>query len=241
MAHRLAALFAFASLSTAHQELADHLSSIEYGSKQRFSKIMANMSTQDALRVVPSLPKNIQDAIQCEMKKGSFLQRSDCDKAGEVVADQGSLDDARKLLNEMGVESEVNLDAEKIRCAQLLDKQAKVLIANRNELNNYNAQAAAARGRILEAQGIISEKQALLPTLQDELEGHRKKNVKRTSRTSRNSCESPKLTKKYSTASYRRLSVTKLYFSASKSVITPMSNSGTPLCESRCPCFRVRL
>ena len=70
MAHRLVVLFDFSSLSTVHQEFADHPSLIEHGSKQHFSKMMANISTQEALRVVPSLQKNIQDAIQCDMKKG---------------------------------------------------------------------------------------------------------------------------------------------------------------------------
>merc|ERR1719464_2697885 len=66
-----------------------------------------------------------------------------------------ALDGAVKMLNEMGEESESNLEGEEERCKQFKESTEADLTTARQQVLYFNGKASEARGRVIEAQGIL--------------------------------------------------------------------------------------
>merc|ERR1719464_1431927 len=66
-----------------------------------------------------------------------------------------ALDGAINMLNEMGEESESNLEGEEERCKQFKESTEADLTTARQQVLYFNGKASEARGRVIEAQGIL--------------------------------------------------------------------------------------
>lgn len=86
-----------------------------------------------------------------------------------------TVDDARLVLNQMAEESQRKLDTEDVKCKSSSEKQHATTEGTRQDITEYNAQAAAARARILGIQTGISEFQDKLPRLNEALKLHKAK------------------------------------------------------------------
>eukprot|EP00929_Paragymnodinium_shiwhaense_P014082 TRINITY_DN121964_c0_g1_i1.p1 TRINITY_DN121964_c0_g1~~TRINITY_DN121964_c0_g1_i1.p1 ORF type:complete len:968 (+),score=282.91 TRINITY_DN121964_c0_g1_i1:93-2996(+) len=86
-----------------------------------------------------------------------------------------SVDEARQSLNKMAEEAEAKLDEEKAKCATAVGKQQQMIDDAYQDMTDYDAQGAAARGRIVETQTIIERSHEDLAKLEGEMPEHHEK------------------------------------------------------------------
>jgi len=124
---------------------------------------MTSNGTMDASRAV-----TVQHHVKHAKTKGNH--------SGEQLpanpTGYGALDGARDMLNEMMDDAMAKLDNEVERCGTYNRETLAMLEQIRQDVASFNAQAAEARGRVLESQGTIAFCQLKLPQVQQELQEH---------------------------------------------------------------------
>jgi len=84
----------------------------------------------------------------------------------------GGLDGARRLLNDMIVESATKYDAEIAKCTDYYSKQCAIMEVARGQISAANYISATARGLILDAQANINTCEVDIPKTKQELKDH---------------------------------------------------------------------
>lgn len=154
---------------------------LQIGTRDHMRKLMANMTTQRALRLVTPaasdlLVGRLAGAHGHNGSKGdahAFLEmRSSRSKAKAAAK---SADTARKMLNEMAERGERKLDMQRIECVAAEERQRAMIEGARRDSSDYAAQTAAARARIMGLQLGIASLQDKVPQLNEALILHQSK------------------------------------------------------------------
>jgi len=136
------------------------------------STIMETMSPHKAWQVLEK--NNLTTPALLEMTsqvhgKTSFLRKADPKKG------YAGIDGARKLLNDMILESMIKYDKETTECTEYYSQQCAAMEAARGQISASNYEAAESRTLILDAQNTIGMCEVDIPTRKFELKNHKQK------------------------------------------------------------------
>jgi len=164
-------LTAVAANDTANQEIAS-LETVFARSDD------AHKQSMDKISKDLTLPKAIQAIQQSSLTNLSSLKQITDFIAGsgnlraQKLDGFGGLDGARKLLNDMILESATKYDAEIAKCTDYYAKQCAMMEVARGQISAANYIAATSRALILDAQSNINRCEILLPETKLELKDH---------------------------------------------------------------------
>lgn len=166
---------------------------LQVGSRREMKILMANMTMERALQVIPSGPTELMTLISQQIVGGNKISLHHLNSSAffqlratrrevrmnsavaKAKATQGtaasmmSADQARKLLNNMAEEAEKKLDMEKVKCSETCEKQHAMTEEARRDIGEYNSQGAASRARILGIQTSLAGAEDKLPRLSEAL------------------------------------------------------------------------
>lgn len=165
---------------------------LEVGSHRHLQAVMMNMTTERALRSLPSpLPQQLEGAVQLVQlgtkhahhtaePQTAFLQANEFKSKvfAHFKSQGGTMQDpnsARPMLNSMAEASARKMDIAQLTCAESSEKGAKTTEDTRQDISEYNAQGAATRAHVLLAETNIATIQDKLPKLNEALDLHKHK------------------------------------------------------------------
>jgi len=152
-----------------------------HSQQQRMHSITQNMTVNHALDVIrtkKTMPPELLSLIQNLEQHHNSKHLRAATAAATAAAPAGGysgLQGARRMLSGMMLESTLNLDSEKVKCAEFQCKTNALMEEIRQDIATCSADAAGARGRIMAAQTQIEMISSKLPELNVELDSHRKK------------------------------------------------------------------
>jgi len=118
-------------------------------------EIMAHMTLDLAVQTVTGM--NVSTGLRAliQTKFGHAMRRTGSLRAANPTSGSAAVENAIGMLNEMGEESEGNLEKEEERCRQYKEGTGADMEIARQMVLNFNADGSQARGRVMEAQGCL--------------------------------------------------------------------------------------
>jgi len=176
----LAALGAHAGSSVARSNSAERMRSRlhegEVDHANALASMRSNMSLASALQILreqtsgkPELMTLVQEAFQNKVSAKRSLSQL---RAGSAPKGYSGVDKAKNMLNEMIEEVQEKYDLELQKCCDYDEMQSYLMEEARQDISQFNAEAAEARMEVLEAQAHIQVCETKLPELNDALEVH---------------------------------------------------------------------
>merc|ERR1740117_897915 len=115
----------------------------------------------------------VQEAFHFKVLDKSVAKRSGSQlRAGSAPTGYSGVDKAKNMLNEMIEEVQEKYDLELQKCCDYDEMQSYLMEEARQDISQFNAEAAEARMEVLEAQAHIQVCETKLPELNDALEVH---------------------------------------------------------------------
>jgi len=121
------------------------------------AEIMEHMTLNVAVKTVSGMNTSTDLKALIATKFGRALQRKIGLRVSQLQGPTGysALDKAVDMLNEMGEESNGNFEREQERCRVFKESTEAEMTTARDAVLYFNGKASEARGRVIEAQGII--------------------------------------------------------------------------------------
>jgi len=129
--------------------------------------IMQGMSVSKAAQVLEN-----SDIATPALVQAASLARGGKQNLRKQPKGYGSIDGARKMLNDMIFESMTKYDGEIAKCTEYYSTQCAALEACRSQISASNYIAANSRALILDAQAVISTEEVEIPAKEQELKQH---------------------------------------------------------------------
>jgi hypothetical protein len=160
----LLAIFTWLGSATILNSRSAALRERELEHKRSMATIMGNMTLDSALnavRVGGSASPELVSLVQSLSSKGKHLR-----------AKTLGVDKARDMLNSMLKEVQDKYEIESQKCCTYHEKQTTLIEQCRQDISDYNAEAAEARKEIMEAQAEVDMCKKKLPETKDALKTH---------------------------------------------------------------------
>jgi len=150
-------------------------------------EIMANMTIEQAARVVMSmqktkdapalmalLQKHLGDSIHHAQTGGAALRGKSAASPSAAPSGYAALQPATDMLNSFMAEATMTLDLSKIQCDRFERSQMILLTEAQRDVASFNGLAAESRGCVLRSQGNIAALDNKIPQVREELDDHRR-------------------------------------------------------------------
>lgn len=135
------------------------------------SDILKDMTTEFAVQKFNNMkaPKNLVSYVQTKL--GLTNMRA-VNKHRVGAPGYNALEGAKNMLNSMMEEANMKRELEAQKCQEFEIKQEKLMTEARQDISQFNSEAAGARSGVLRAQGQIHVYEEKIPSTQQELDEH---------------------------------------------------------------------